>query len=256
QLLYGVARGMPEVQRPPWPDVFFISADEAAFYANAGLDYLIHSGSKRFFQLEKQFRIGDDTVFYGFGGSVSEDFIRKRRQSIGIADHHAGLAERAHQVFARGEVHPRFSPNRRVHRGQKSRGRLYEIYSPQVNRGGESREVADDAATERDDNVRAGEAVGVEIFPKREKVVGVFGGFAGRQNFCGDCEPDVGKRTRDTFEIKWRDVFIRDDARAAPSDDACGFGADLVEGVGLDDEFHGFFRLHSMAGVCHRGRST
>ena len=119
---------------------------------------------------------------------------RQRAQQGRVDQHQLRLLERAHQVFARRQIHRDLAADAGVHHGQQAGRDLHERHPAQPGRRDEPRHVTDHAAAQRDHRLAArqpgfGEAV-VEVAHGRQRLVRLAVGNLKDHRL----EPGVGQR--------------------------------------------------------------
>ena len=107
------------------------------------VDVLLEPGEER--------RVDDDAVLDDLGEAGGELARRQRCERAGIREHRDRLMERADHVLAARMVDGRLAADRGVDLREQRRRHLHEIDAALVARGDVARQVADDAAAERDE---------------------------------------------------------------------------------------------------------
>ncbi len=134
------------------------------------------------FEPGKEIDVAEQAVLDDFGITTA-DFARGQgRQNIEVAKHQTRLPESADQVLALLMVDRRLAADRRIDLGQDGCRDLDEVDTAHIDGAGKARQVADDAAAERDDDVLAVEA-GLQhgVQHELQAVIG-FRLFAGRHD--------------------------------------------------------------------------
>ena len=103
------------------------------------------------FEPVEEFAIADQSVLDHFGEPRAQLRQRECRERRGIDDDRVGLVERPDHVLAGGTIDAGLSADRRIDLRQQRRRHLDERDSPLVRGRRETRDVADDAAAQRDD---------------------------------------------------------------------------------------------------------
>ncbi len=175
-------------------------------------------------------RVADRAVLDHFREARGELARRQRAQAIGVDQHGARLVERADHVLAERVVDAGLAAHRRVDLREQRRRHLHERHAALVDRRRESRDVADDAAAQRD---QRGRALGAQFEqPRHHRLqrLPVLVGFAvrdlhrlrrdarGRQAFGQRREPVAGDR-RVGHDDRLRDAALREQ-RTGAADDA------------------------------------
>ncbi len=96
-------------------------------------------------------QVADQAVFDDFGQSRREFACGQRIQRVGIGQHQFWLPEGAHHVLAAWMVDARLAADGRIHLRQQGRWNLDEGYAALIGRGGESSQVANHPAAERNE---------------------------------------------------------------------------------------------------------
>ena len=165
--------------------------------------------------------VADRAVLDHFREARGELARRQRAQAIGVDQHGARLVERADHVLAERMVDAGLAAHRRVDLREQRRRHLHERHAALVDRRGESRDVADDAAAQRDQRGRALGAQFEQPCHHRLQRLPVLVGFAvrdlhrqrrdagGRQAFGQRREPVAGDG-RVGHDDRLRDAALRE----------------------------------------------
>ena len=100
-------------------------------------------------------RVADDGVFERLGQAAAQFALGEGGEGLGVGEDGAGWMEGADQVFARGQVGPRFAADARVDHRQEGRGQVEPTNAAEPGRGRETGEVAHHAAAQGDDQCAA-----------------------------------------------------------------------------------------------------
>ena len=111
--------------------------------------------------------VGDRAVLDRLGEPRAQMIRRERREHGGIGDDRARPVEGADEIFPGRRVDPRLPADRCVDHREQRRRQLHERNAAHVRRGDEAREIADDAAAERDNGRVASEAGGEQRVGER-----------------------------------------------------------------------------------------
>src|SRR6266403_2185223 len=117
------------------------------------------------FQPVKQQRVLDATVLDHFGQPGPQLAVREGRQGIGIGDDGERLIERADEILAARMVDAGFTAHGGIHLCQQGRRQLHVADAALIARRGETRDVADHSAAQRQDGgiaVESGVDQGIE----------------------------------------------------------------------------------------------
>ena len=139
---------MPKVEQLASARFLFIGDHHVAFQLNAAPNHLrqAHIARGTCLKLRKQFLIENHAVFQNLAAAVNEEMFGKRCKKRRIDEHGIGLEERAHEIFAFGQVNRRFATDRRIDAGQKRGRHLNAPNAAHVGGSRESRQVAHNAA--------------------------------------------------------------------------------------------------------------
>ena len=107
----------------------------------------------RVFEPREEGGVADRAVLDHFREARGELAIGQRAQAIGVDQHGARLVERADHVLAQRMIDAGLAADGRVDLREQRRRNLHERHAALVDRRGESRDVADDAAAQRDQPV-------------------------------------------------------------------------------------------------------
>ena len=108
-------------------------------------------------------RVGNHAVLDRFGQSRSTMRCRERREHLDVGEHHGGRVKCADEILPRGRVDAGLAAHRRVDHREQRRGALHDGHAAHERGGDEAREVADDAAAQRDDGGVARAAGGEQL---------------------------------------------------------------------------------------------
>ena len=214
--------GVSEVQKLPLPAVKFVCVHNVALHLHARRDDLLQrSAGGDLLELLKQLPAAEHAVFDDLRAAVEENFARKRRERVKIAQHEIGLVEAACEIFARREVHSGLAADGGIHRREQRRRKLHEVNAAQIGRGGKAAHIAGHAAAERDQTVCARDAAFGEKIQDFRVFQKVFGAFSVRENVGHDAHPRLLQRGADARAIKPEHAVVRDDGGAGA---ACARG--------------------------------
>ncbi len=118
--------------------------------------------------------------------------------------------EQADQILALRRVDAGLAADRAIHLRQQGRRRLHEIDAAQQNAGGETNEVADDAAAQRDQQGAALDAEREDAFAQVAQMSEVLRLFARRQNDGVVSNAGSAERGGKGAEVQARDALIAD----------------------------------------------
>ena len=157
-----MAECVAEIEQRAAAGVSFVLGDKDSF-RQAALFNCVQAGCRvaleyprpMSFEPIEEGGIAQKTVFHHFGIAGAQLARVQRIKHVGVDQHEARLMEGADQVLAMPRVDAGFAADGGVDLGEQRRGDLHQAHAAFQDAGGESGEVADDAAAERDDNVAA-----------------------------------------------------------------------------------------------------
>ena len=153
-----MAHGVSEVEEHALAGVEFV----AVHHARLDLDAALDDGAQRLgvagvpgegLEVGEKSGVRDAAVFDDLGHAFGEAGRWQGLEHERIDDDDGGLVERPGEVLAERQVDARLAADRGVDLGEQGGRDLDDGAAAQVCGGGEAREVADDAAAERDDEV-------------------------------------------------------------------------------------------------------
>jgi hypothetical protein len=244
----GVGEGVAVVENFAEAGFAFVLADDTGFNFDGAADDVFEAAviagenaRKIYFQEGKELGISDDAVLDDFGEASAEFALGKRGEKFGIDENQAGRIKGADEVFAFRKIDTGFAADGAVDLGDDGGGNLDEGDPAKVRGGDKADNIADDAATNGDEE---GFAVGAganefagEGFDRAE----IFGGFGvveemdlgGREaaaDFGADSAPDARRREdMDAGEVAESGDFageIFEEAAAAEDRVVAGGGTD------------------------------
>ena len=166
----GVADGVAEVEDHAEAGFFFVFADDVGFDADRGGDDMGESGGVTcedgfgvLFHVAEEFCVVDDAGFDGLLQAGAELRRRKGAEEVGVGEDGLRMVEAADEVFAGDEVDAGLAADRGVDL-REERGRNLDVAdAAHVDGGEEAGDVADDAATEGEEERVAVGAGGGEL---------------------------------------------------------------------------------------------
>ena len=99
--------------------------------------------------------IAEQAVFHHLGVTGAQLALRQGVEQRGVGNHQDRLIERADQVLALAGVDRGLAADRRIDLGQQRGRHLHVIDAAPDHRCGKTRQIADHAAAERDDQIAA-----------------------------------------------------------------------------------------------------
>ena len=192
------------------------------------------------FDFAKQFFRTNHAVFDSLCHTVGKNVLIQRRQQRRVGDDGGRLPEGPRKIFARLQVHARLAADRRVdHRQQRGRD-LEDADAAQIAARRKARQVAGNAAAERDDGVAAGQPRGSEVLQQQRKGAERLGWLAGREGEAAHGAVRLEKPA-DQIAVKRFDVAVGDQAEAsAPGEPGERGGEDIFP----DEDVVGFRRVY------------
>jgi len=156
-----VPHGVAEIQDAPQVALAFVGGHDLGFDPHRIRDDSIDQRrllrEHRFggiVQHPEQIRIANDAALDDFVKARAILALRQRSQQVGIDQHDEWLVKAPHQILARDQIHSGLAAYRGVDLRQQRRGNLNQRHAAHENRGEESADVIDDAATEGDHDAR------------------------------------------------------------------------------------------------------
>ena len=156
--------------------------------------------------------VAEQAVFHHLGVASAKLARRQRREHVRISDDEARLVEGADQVLAETAVDGSLAADGAVHLGEKRRRDLHETHAAPHDAGGESHEIADDAAAERDDEVATLEAHLDQAIGDHAELFQALAGLTRRKHECSRMASLSLEACLQRGEMPDRNVFVSDDA--------------------------------------------
>ena len=125
--------------------LYHVALDGHAAFHNATL--LARKGT---LQPLKELGVAHDTVLHDLAHAVAYKLARQGLETTQVADDKAGLVERADEVLSLGQVNGGLSAHAGVNHGKQRGGHLDKVATAHIAGRGETRKVADNAATQGD----------------------------------------------------------------------------------------------------------
>jgi len=197
----GVADGVAEVEDHAEAGFFFVFADDIGFDADAGGDdagesggFACEDGFGVLLHVAEELCIVDDAGFDGFLQACVEFGGGKSAEKIYVGEDSLRMVEAADEIFSCGEIDSGFSADGGVDLRQERRRDLDVADAPHVNGSEEAGDVAEDSATEgEEERVAVGSGVG-ELVGEGFDVGEAFVAFAAREK----------KNGRGFFVVFWK----------------------------------------------------
>ena len=196
--LDGVAEGVAEVEDHAQAELFFVLVDDVGFDADGGGDYsgegglflrrgfFCEDGGYVFLEVGEEFGVVDDAGFDGLLQASAELVGGQGAEEVSVGEDGLGVVEGADEVFTSEEVDAGLAADGGVYLREQGGGELDVTDTAHVNGGEEAGDVADDSATE-------GEEEGVAVGSGEGELLGE--GLDGSHAFvglAGGVEEDYG----------------------------------------------------------------
>jgi hypothetical protein len=162
-----VREGMAEVEERALAGFAFVAADDQSLGATArgnrfdAFIAALENGLPVLFQPGEKLLVVNEAVFRDFGIAGAELARWQAVEHAGIGEHEDRLMKCADEVLALAGVDAGLAADGGVDLREERSRDLHEIDAAQNGRRGEAREIADDAAAERDEKIAALDA-GIE----------------------------------------------------------------------------------------------
>ena len=225
QALQRVAECVAQIEQGAAPGLAFVLGDEARLGLAAGGDgadalgpRAVQRGAGVRLEPVEEGGVVDQRVFHAFGVSGGQFARREGVQRIDVGQHAARLQERADEVLAQARVDAGLAAHRTVDLREQRGGYLRELDAAQNQRGRDSREIADNAAAERDDGGRALHARGEQRLDQAAERLPRLACLARRNDAFKDREPRRLQARAQRRQIERRDVVVGHHRRAAPGE--------------------------------------
>src|SRR6185437_15404823 len=221
-----VAERMAEIQELALAGLALIDRDDgrlggAAFehrivpQIGIALDELRHSG----LQPIEESAVADEAVFHHLGIAGEKLAPRQGCQRVDIGDDAHRLVEGADEILPMRAVDRGLAADRAVDLREESCWHLHIVDAAQQGCGGKARQIANDAAAERDERRSALDAERQDVFDQLGEMREAFGDFARRQDDrlmrdASRIEPGAERR-----QMELGDILIADDDGALLADD-------------------------------------
>ncbi len=156
-------------------------------------------------------RVANKPVFDDLGIAGGQLAGRQRRQHVAIGEDQARLVKGADQVLAVPRIDARLAADRAVDLGKQRRRHLDEIDAAQQRCRGKAREVADDAAAERDEHGAALDAAGEDFVGERGEMGEILGLLPRRHDDCAMRDAGVVEAAHQRRQVEIGDRAVGDD---------------------------------------------
>ena len=181
-------------------------------------------------------RVGDQAVFDDLGVAGNDLPVRQCGQRVDVGEHQAGLVEGADHVFGVTAVDRRLAADGTVHLGEQRCRNLDVIDAAERGRRGETGEIADDAAAERDQRRLAVDPPVEQLLHDVLEPGEGLGFLAGRNRNGGRADALGFETVREPGEIEGADVFVGDDDRPRPAEQRFHQAAGAEQQALADDD--------------------
>ncbi len=198
---------MPEIQYFPQTLLFFILFHNTSFYIKGTLYYCFDVFIDIFFfKYPEQFGIRRKGHLHCLRKTVRYLPLRQCFQDIGIYQNFFRLIKRAHDIFYSIQIHGCLAAYGRIHLGKHCRRYIIEIHTAHVTCGGESRQIAHDAASDGNDTILSRKACPQHFYKKLFKNLYALAVLPGLN--CADVR--IRTLLCYSFAILWRNAVVGD----------------------------------------------
>ena len=167
------------------------------------------------FQTLKQRAVVDAAVLDDLAQARADLACVERLQRVAVHEHQLRLIERAQQVLAARVVDGHFAADGGIDLRKQRGGHLHEVHAAQIGAGGVARDVAHDAAAQRDHQVRAREVRVKERVIEPGELRGALGLLTRGQDDDGRLHAGAVQLLQQRIGIQRRGVAVRDDGGPA-----------------------------------------
>ena len=168
-----VPEGVPIVEDFPQPGFFQVLPHHGCFHRHRPTDEFRQvatignpqAGGRVGFVALQDHRVGDEPGLDDLRGARHDFPFGESGQHVQVDEDRRRLVEGAHQVFARGSVHPGFAAHRSIDHGQQGCGHLDHPHAPHPGCGNETGQVGGGSPTDADHHVPAAECFLPQLVP-------------------------------------------------------------------------------------------
>jgi hypothetical protein len=193
----------------------------------------------------EEIRIRDQSVFGDLGIARTHDAKRQGVEQRRVRDHQDRLMESADQVLAMARVDGGLAADGRIHLRQQRCRHLHIIDAAPHSGGGESGEIADNAAAERHHEIAALDARPNHVLAHTLKHRIAFGSFPGRDDNAAGLDAGLRKRSLCRSQMLLRDNLIGHDSDARTGPQRGNTSAETGQKTAPDNDIVG------APGQCH-----
>ena len=247
---HAVADGVAQIQLHPGSGVEFVLHDHVPLQLHAAGDHIFPVKIQTVpLQMGEKGGIVQNAVLDYLGTAVPEDFTGEGIQSMGVAQHQAGLAESAYQILSGGEIDGGLTANGGIHGRQQRGGNLNEPDSPQIGGSRETSQISCDAAPQGNNQVGTGEPLLCQKIQKRQIGFGIFAFLPGWEYEGNNLESGRFQATDSLFPEERIYGGFADQADHPRLPQLPGLRAQLIQKAASDENVVGFggadrYRLH------------
>lgn len=255
-----MAKGMPQVQQRALPARFELVLADDPRLGRDGMRDRIAARIRVTRQQASAIRLApieecgviDQAIFDDLGITRPHLSRGQRIEDIGVDQHDPRLVERADQILAGARVDPGLATDRRIDLRQQGGGNLYEAAAALQDRGGETDQVTDHPAAQRDHVIAALHAQFQQAIGQPFQHRPAFGRFAGGEDDRLVRDARARQRGGQRRQMR-RDMFVSDDRHRAPSGQRREDVPRLAKQSGLDPHVvAAFAQLHTDRRHCRK----
>ena len=155
-------------------------------------------------------------MFQDLGPARSQLSRRQGGQQVNVRHHQPGLMEGTDQILATRGVNRRLAADRGIDLGQQGGRDLDEVDATHIERSRQPGQIADNPATEREDQIPPVESEGQQPVDHPLQLGEGFGGLARRHGQQSRPDPGRFKRRQHRGPMQGRDRLVRDDDGPTP----------------------------------------
>ncbi|QTK81333.1 Hypothetical protein AT6N2_L0403 [Agrobacterium tumefaciens] len=215
-----VTEGMAEIQKGAHAIFLLVGHDNICLRLATRRNRLNASGAAGadfvpvLFQPEEEIRLVDQTVLDDFGVAGAELARTERIEHRRIGQDQIRLVKNTEKVLAVAAVDAGLATDGGIDLRQKRGRYLHEADAAAHNACRKTSEIADHAAAQRDHRIVALHACSENCIADRHEMLEALGLFTCRQGQRDGLDAIRLQSVHETFEIKRRDMLVRDDRRA------------------------------------------
>ena len=220
-LFEGMAESVAEIEQRPDPGFLLVGEHEPGFCrAGPGDGFGTGRATGKDFgavrlEPEEILFVVDETVFDHFAVTGGELAFRQGVEGRKIGKHQLGLVEGTDQILAMRGIDPGLAPDRGIDLRQKRGRHLDEIHAAPGDRRGKARQIANDAAAERNHQIAALEFGGQQGFDDVAEPGKGLAGLPVRYNYGGVFHLGRIERGGEPRQLEFFDLVVGNDTEAA-----------------------------------------